>query len=245
VVPAIIGDSATAIWKLKKRVGPDDGDRLDYTDERGNRFQVKLVGALPHRVTVFQGRLLIADRDFTRRYPSEAGHRAFLVDVPAGRETRVIRYLSRKLEKVGLDVVPAVERLEQFYRVESTYLMMFLVLGGLGLLLGTAGLGILVLRNVLERRSELALLRAVGYTGRQARGVVLAEHRVLLGAGLVTGTIAAAIAVLPSAARPGVHVPWGLLAGFALGTLVLSLIWIGLATRLALRAPLVPALRDE
>ena len=33
--------------------------------------------------------------------------------------------------------------------------------GGLGLLLGSVGLGVVVLRNVLERRGELALLLAV------------------------------------------------------------------------------------
>ena len=93
--------------------------------------------------------------------------------------------------------------------------------------------------------AELALLRAVGYTKADASAVVAAEHRFLLAAGLGIGSIAAAVAVVPAALRPGVHVPFGLLAFFLLGTLGLSLLWIRLATRAALRGDLVPALRQE
>jgi ABC-type lipoprotein release transport system permease subunit len=245
VVPALVGDSATAMWKLKKSVGKDDGALLDYRDERGKPFQVKLVGQLPSRLSVLQGRLLISDRDFTRLFPSEGGYRAFLGDVPAGSEERVMKYFSEKMETAGFDVVSSVERLKEFYVVESSYLGMFLALGGMGLLLGSAGMGILVLRHVMERRNELALLRAVGYTQSDAAGVVMAEHRFVLWAGLLTGTIASALAVGPSALRPEIHVPYLLLAGFLVGTAALSLGWIWIATRLALRAPLVPALRHE
>lgn len=229
-VPALVGDSATATWKLKKGVG----DLLDYTDERGRPFQVKLVGELPHRVSVLQGRLLISREHFTRLFPSESGHRVFLVDAPAA--------LAGRLEGSGLSLVPSFERLRQFYVVESTYLSMFLVLGGLGLLLGTAGMGVLVLRTVMERRGELALLRAVGYSAAQAGRVVAAEHRFLLLAGLLIGTLSAAVAILPAA---GGRLPWALFAGFLLGMAVLSMGWIWAATKLALRAALIPALRNE
>jgi hypothetical protein len=244
VVPALVGDSATAMWKLKKKAGPD-GDLLDYQDERGRPFKVKLVGALPPRLSVLQGRLLIGQAAFTRLYPSEGGYRVFLIDAPAGREATLSEYLSTRLGTRGFDPVPSVERLQEFYVVESSYLRMFLVLGGLGLLLGSAGMGILVLRHVLERRGELALLRAVGYTRDQAAGVVMAEHRFLVLAGLLAGTLASGLAIAPSALRPGNHLPLGLLAIFLGGTAALSLAWIWIATRVALRAPLVPALRHE
>ena len=52
------------------------------------------------------------------------------------------------------------DRIAAFHRVENTYLSTFQSLGALGLLLGTAGLAAVLLRNVLERRRELALLRA-------------------------------------------------------------------------------------
>ncbi len=44
--------------------------------------------------------------------------------------------------------------------VQNTYLSAFQLLGTLGLLLGTIGLGISQLRGAMERRSELAAMRA-------------------------------------------------------------------------------------
>src|SRR6185436_15841445 len=148
-------------------------------------------------------------------------------------------------ESKGFDLVPSVDRLREFYVVESSYLQLFLVLGGLGLLLGSAGMGVLVLRQVLERRGELALLRAVGYSREQAADVVRAEHHFLVVVGLATGTLASALAVGPSALQPQNHIPFGLLAVFLLGTALLSVAWIRIATGLALSAPVVPALRHE
>jgi ABC-type lipoprotein release transport system permease subunit len=240
-VPALVGDAATAVWKLKRKVG----DVLDYRDERGEAFRVRLAGALPTRLSVLQGRILIANRHFTRLFPSEGGHRVFLIDAPAGSEERVIAHLSERLEAAGFEAVRSTDRLREFYAVESAYLRMFLVLGGLGLLLGTAGMAVLVLRNILERRSELALLRAVGFAPREAVRVVLAEHRFLLVAGLIAGTAASAVAVGPAAFQPSIRIPWLLLAGFLAGTAAFALGWIAAAARAALRIPLVPALRHE
>jgi ABC-type lipoprotein release transport system permease subunit len=245
VVPGLVGDSATAVWKLMKKVGPEDGDLLEYQDEWGRPFRVKLVGALPPRLSVLQGRILIPDPDFVRLFPSEGGYRAFLVDGPGQTEPRLIAYLTERLQSVGLDLVRSVDRLKEFYAVESAYLMMFLVLGGMGLILGSAGMGVLVLRNVLERRGELALLRAVGYSERQAARVVMAEHRWLLLAGMGAGTAASALAMGPTLLRPGVQMPYALLAGFLVGTAAFSLGWIALAARAGLRAPMIPALRRE
>jgi len=244
-IPALVGDSATAMWKLKLKVGKDDGALLDYADEQGRPFKVKLVGALPPRLSVLQGRLLISNRNFTSVYPSEGGFKAFLVDAPADAEDKVRQYLSQRLETAGLTVVPSVDRLREFYVVESSYLRLFMVLGGLGLLLGSAGMGILVLRHVIERRGELALLRAVGYSRDEAAGVVIAEQRFLLAAGLATGTLASALAIGPTALMSQNSIPVGLLAVFLGGTAVLSLAWIRIAAEAALRAPLVPALRSE
>jgi len=206
---------------------------------------VRLVGALPGRLTILQGRLLVSNRHFTRLFPSEGGDKGLLVDVPTGKEDRVRAYLAERLESTGLDLVRSVDRLREFYAVESAYLTLFLALGGLGLLLGSAGMGVLVLRQVLERRSELALLRAVGYAPADAQRVVLAEHRFLLVAGLATGTAASALAVLPAVSRPEIHLPYGLLALFLAGTAALSFLWIRLAAAAALRSPLVSALRSE
>ena len=74
-------------------------------------------------------------------------------------------------------------RLANFLAVQNTYLSTFQTLGGLGLLLGTLGLATVMLRNVVERRSELALLRAIGMTGSNVALIVLSEKCLFINLG--------------------------------------------------------------
>jgi ABC-type antimicrobial peptide transport system permease subunit len=173
----------------------------------------------------------------------------FLIDAPgvdtAQAAADLIASLEQALEPFGFDAVTAAERLAAFHRVENTYLSTFQALGGLGLLLGTIGLATVLFRNVLERRRELALLRAVGYDSRRLSLMIVAEAAFVLAAGLAAGTACAALAIAPawlgrSGTLPGAGVAM-LLGGVALAGLLSSLI----ATRAALRGNMLAALRTE
>ena len=234
-----IGDEATVRWGLGKAVG----ETLDAIDEQGNPFRVRIVGVIAN--SVLQGNLVIAENHFVLRFPASGGSRAFLVDADAKAADGVERRLKTALQSRGLELVPAWRRLADFQAVESAYLRIFEALGGLGLLLGSAGLGIVVLRNIFERRNELALLQALGFTPRAVRWLVVAEHGFLIGLGVGIGGIAAAVAVLPSVLSPGVH------ASLAAPVLVLGSVallgigWSWVAACGALRGPLLEALRNE
>ncbi|MBN2505279.1 MAG: ABC transporter permease [Verrucomicrobia bacterium] len=237
-VPAV-GDLASIRWAMGKRVG----DTLDYTDERGRPFKVRIVGALAN--SVLQGHLVIAEDAFVRRFPGESGYRRFLVDASADRVDAVASRLSRALQDTGLELTMASRRLAEFNAVQNTYLGTFQVLGGLGLLLGSAGLGVVVLRNVLERRSELALLLAVGFRRRALRRLVLGEHGCLLALGLALGIGAAFVAILPQWLAPETKMGWRTLGLTLAGVLASGWIWTWVASWFALRGPLIQALRNE
>jgi ABC-type lipoprotein release transport system permease subunit len=237
-VPAI-GDANSIEWALGKKVG----DTLDYVDEQGRAFKLRLVGAVAN--SILQGSLLIDEAEFVQRFPGESGCRMFLIDAPSNSVSQVSAALSRALQDVGLEMTPAAERLSAFNAVQNTYLGTFQVLGGLGLLLGSAGLGVVVLRNVLERRGELGLLAAVGFRRRALQRLVLSEHGALLGLGLGLGIAAAAVAVLPAIISPGTQLPCASLALTIAAVLLNGLLWTWLATACALRGNLLAALRNE
>ena len=145
----------------------------------------------------------------------------------------------------GLELTPAVDRLNAFNAVQNTYLDTFQVLGGLGLLLGSAGLGVVVLRNVLERRGELALLAAVGFRPRVLRRLVVSEHAALQCLGLLLGSWPPRLAVLPALLSPSAHLSYGALAATLGLVLASGIFWTWAAARLALRGEILPALRNE
>ncbi|HXR08771.1 MAG TPA: FtsX-like permease family protein, partial [Candidatus Acidoferrum sp.] len=237
-VPAI-GDAASIQWALGKNIG----DTLDFTDEHGLPFKVRLVGAVAN--SILQGSLLIDETQFVKRFPGESGYRMFLVDAPSQDAPAVARVLGRALQDRGLELTPAADRLNAFNAVQNTWLTTFQMLGALGLLLGSAGLGVVVLRNVLERRGELAVLLAVGFRPRALRRLVFCEHGALLALGLLLGIFAAGLAVLPVLLSPGALLSFGpLLAAIAL-VLASGVLWTWAAARLALRGDLLQSLREE
>ena len=153
---------------------------------RGDReIRLRLVAAL--RDSIFQGELLMSQANFRRLFPEQEGYHVLLVDTPPGRSADVSLTIENALIDFGADAVGTGERLAEFHRVENTYLSTFQTLGGLGLLLGTLGLATVLLRNVLERRRELALLGAVGYRRSHFTLMVAAENALLLAGGLVAG----------------------------------------------------------
>jgi len=238
VIPAI-GDANSIEWALGKKLG----DTIDYTDERGRAFKVRLVGAVAN--SILQGSLIIDEAEFVKRFPNESGYRFFLIDAPTNSAAKLAATLSRSLQDQGFEVTPAVGRLNALNAVQNTYLGTFQILGGLGLLLGSAGLGVVVLRNVLERRAELGLFLAVGFRRRTLYWLLFREHAVLLAAGLGLGVASAAVAVLPSVIAPGAQLP-SVSVGLTLAAVGLSgLLWTLLATRLSMRGNLLDALRNE
>lgn len=237
-IPAI-GDANSIKYALQTRVGAS----VDYTDEQGRPFRVRLVGAVAN--SILQGNLVIAEQAFLQRFPSESGHRMFLIDAPSNAVSDVSAALSRGLSDAGLELTPAVDRLNAFNAVQNTYLGTFQVLGGLGLLLGSVGLGVVVLRNVLERRGELGLMMALGFRRRELQRLILGEHGVLLVLGLFIGLFAAVIAILPALIGSGAEPPWRTLPLTLVAVLLNGVLWTWIATRLALRGELLAALRNE
>ena len=235
----VIADANSIAYVLHKSLGQD------IVVERGGRpLRLRLVAALAD--SIFQGELLMSDEHFRRLFPDEEGYRFLLVEAAPERAAAVAAAIEQGAGDLGADAATTVDRLAEFHAVENTYLSTFKTLGGLGLIVGTIGLAAVLLRNVLERRRELALLGAAGYRRSHIFAIVLAENVLLVGWGLAIGAVCAAVAIAPVVLDRGGRLPAAgnaallLIAVFA-GGLLSSMI----ATRAALGAPLLEALRSE
>ena len=237
-VPAI-ADATSLAYALHLSVGDD----FILNRDTDSPITLRIVAALSD--SIFQRELIIGEQHFVRLFPEYEGYRFFLVDVPVDQTAEVTAALEDRLADYGFDITSAPERLAAFHRVNNTYLATFQTLGALGLLLGTLGLGTVLLRNVLERRRELALLRAVGYNTRQISLMVLVENGLLLFGGLGAGTVCALVAIAPAWIERGGQFPIMSLGGLLLAVAVAGLVSSFAATIVAVRSPLLAALRSE
>jgi ABC-type antimicrobial peptide transport system permease subunit len=206
--------------------------------------RLRVVAALSD--SLFQSELMMSEANFTRLFPDQQGYRFFLMELPNINATATVTAkLEERLADFGFDVQSTSERLASFHRVENTYLSTFQMLGGLGLILGTIGLSAVLLRNILERQRELALMRAVGYNSQHFTLMILAENAALLLGGVATGAICALLAITPV-----LFTRHGNLFNSSLAVLLLAVIVTGIAasvvaTWATLRTPLLSALKAE
>lgn len=239
VIPGVI-DMNTATYALQKGLG----DLVSYEAASGERFDVQLVGFL--QTSLLQGSIIISEQRFIEEFPDAGGYRYFLLDAPSTESAdTVAEQLTRMLGDRGLEMMPAWERLNEFNAVQNTYLSIFSTLGGLGLLLGTIGLAVVVGRNVLERKGQLGLMQAVGFTRKALAKMVLDEHWFLHVLGVLLGILAAVVAVLPKILSRASDLPLGLLVGINGAILLGGLVFCAVAARGVLRGSLVDAIRSE
>lgn len=201
-------DETTLLWVLKKK----PGDRIDYTDEQGNSFPVEIAGTLDG--TVFQGSFIVDEQRFLERYPSTGGYQLFLADTP-GDLTATRGILQKSLTDLGATVTTSSDRLAAFHSVENTYISIFNVLGGLGVILGAAGLGLVTARNLAERRNEFTQLHQLGISRKIIRSLVFRETRQFILWAVGIGLVAAIVSILPALPKTGLLVTLGWIAALA------------------------------
>lgn len=237
-IPAF-ADQTVIVWGLKKSIG----DTLYYRNEAGKSIGLILKGGLAN--SIFQGNILIDDEQFQKHFPSISGSRMILVDTPKALSQDIQSTFEESMQDYGLTCITSREQLAAFYSVENTYLSMFLFLGGLGLLIGTIGLGIVLMRNVWERKRELAVLQAIGISQQQIIKMLFLENMYLLLIGLFSGVTAASVGILPSLFSEAFEMPvWDLFV-LILGILVSGLLWIWIPAKAIQKMNLKEQLKKE
>lgn len=203
----VIGDMNTLMYSLKKGIG----DVILFPNEDNPTARLQIVGMLDG--SLFQGVLVMTRANLQQLDPDVSGFQFFLATADSADNAEALSVtLESLLNSYGMDTESVGERLAGFLAVQNTYLSTFQLLGGLGLLVGVFGLAVVMVRNVVERRGEIAMLRAVGFTGFRICRLILAENCILLFWGILLGTVSALLAMLPHLLSTGADLPWQTLA---------------------------------
>jgi hypothetical protein len=195
--------------------------------------------------SIFQSELLMSDGNFRKLFPSQSGFGVVLVAASEKDRQPIQDLLAGSLYDYGVEVRTTESVLAGYLRVQNTYLSTFMVLGALGLMLGTIGLAVVLVRTVIERRAELALLASLGFGSWRRVRLVLWENVLLLVTGLATGTVCAFIGVLPAIRDSARSINFAAIGATLIGALTCGLLTSGIAVMMVGRRVAAADLRRE
>ena len=119
----------------------------------------------------------------------------YLYDLAPGVDAEeMAKLLERNYKDVGMDAAASQVLVEEEQAAFRQILGAMKVFLGLGLIVGVLSLGIITSRSVLERRQEIGMMRALGFTGRMIRRIFFIEVTLIILMGAIIG-IAASIVV--------------------------------------------------
>ncbi len=219
------------------RVGP--GDRVRAFDAAGRMVNLTIVGVLEQALQFTSG--VFVDQDVVRAaFPAEERYTAYFFQMAPGVDVAAFRAdLERVFFAYGLQTIDIREEIGRAFDASQQVLTLMEAYLGMGLLVGIAGLAVITLRAVVERRTQIGALRAIGFTRRMVLGVFLVEIALIavlgIGIGMVLGIVFAyKIYIVYFADIVVFSVPWEHL-----------LLIVGLASLAAVASTAQPAIRGS
>ncbi len=235
----VIADFNTMTYALGKKLG----DVIRVQTEDGTPLALQFVATLEN--SILQGKLLIDERQVKRHFPSNAGYRMFLVKSDESLKSLVSNAMNDSFQDHGLEMINTVDRLHELNQVQNTYISIFQILGGLGILLGSAGLGIVIFRHAQERQSEFAIMKSMGFRNISIQWMLVHEHCILIALGTLNGMFAAFIALFPRLSNQAASISLTPIILLFVGIVVNNFLWIWFASFFTLRQDTLRTLRRE
>ena len=213
-------DEEALMWSLKKSVG----DTLLYHNDKGKEVPVLIAGTYP--TGIFHGNAIMSKEDFRTLWPKEVGVEVLLVKSSHPEEAAEI--LSIAMNEYGLNIQTVEERIKMFFKVTETYLIIFMTLGGLGLLLGIFSLVIIVRKNLTAQATTIQQYRAMGFPEHLIKQMLLRENIIVPFYAILTGATGSIISISANVGGAGITALLSALAVLILICLILyhSIKWI-------------------
>jgi putative ABC transport system permease protein len=187
---AIIDDSFLASGGGPPRQKVGIGDRFTMRDEASGTSHTYTVAAISKPDLANNGVLIGANAARQLFGARAIANRAYLNvrDPAAFADAFAGRFLANggKADTLRKIVQDALAQQQQFFLLMRTYL-------ALGLIVGIAGIGVIMVRAVRERRRQVGVLRALGFQPSAVRGAFVVESAFVAVEGVLIGTLLALV----------------------------------------------------
>lgn len=193
-------DSAIVVpeWFLQQGGGPapdlvNDGDTIEMIDPiSGEAAKRTVVGTVDNDYAIsgaYMNKSSIASVLGPTATPSR-----FYVKVDDGADPgKVAKELQGELVAKGVDAQSFRDLIEEFLSVNLQFFQLMQAYLALGLLVGIAGLGVVMVRAVRDRRRQVGVLRSLGFVPNQVRRAFVLESGFVAFEGIVIGALLALV----------------------------------------------------
>src|SRR3989441_3881063 len=173
------------------RVAP--GDSIRAFDAAGRTVNLTIVGVLEQALQFTSG--VFVDQSVVRGvFPVQERYTAYFFQMAPGVDVGAFRTdLERTFFVYGLRTIDIREQIGQAFGASPEVLTLMQAYLGIGLLVGIAGLAVITLRAVVERRTQIGALRAIGFTRAMVLWTFLVEIALIavlgIGIGVALGIV--------------------------------------------------------
>lgn len=163
----------------------DIGDVITMTTSNGS-YSFTVVGVM--KQPVLTG--LFVSHVFMRDSLNITNAGVYLINVQDGLDVdKQAALLEREFLAYGMQTIPIDTVAKEIVQQINGVFTLFRAFLGLGLIIGVTGLGIITVRSIRERRLEIGMMRAIGYTKRMVVTNFALESSFISFLGIVIGTL--------------------------------------------------------
>jgi putative ABC transport system permease protein len=161
------------------------GDKLILTTANGSST-FTVVGVM--KQPVLTG--MFVSHNFTEERMNISRPGIYLINVQEGLDVdHQAALLEREFLAYGMQTIPVATVANEIIAQINGVFTLFRAFLGLGLIVGISGLGIITIRSIRERRLEIGMMRAIGYTKRMVVTNFALESAFISFLGIVIGSL--------------------------------------------------------
>lgn len=166
------------------------GDQIEISDPSNpsmESFRLTIVGILEQALEFTSG--IFTDQSVvSEHFAAQNVRTAYFFQLAPGVDSREVGdLLEDKFFTYGLRTIDIREQINQAFEVSRRVLFLMEAYLGIGLMVGIAGLGVITVRAVIERRQQIGTLRALGFTREMVAAGFLIELSFVAFLGIAIG----------------------------------------------------------
>jgi putative ABC transport system permease protein len=218
----------------------------------GKTRTVSVIGIMESRIFMLQG-IYIQEETFDAIFPKAEWITYYLQLEPGTDAGAIAADIEAGLVGYGVQADSIRQIVDEQMEGQRSMMRLFEGFMGLGLVVGIAAVGVIAFRSVVERRQQIGMLRAIGYSRGMVAASFMIETLMITLLGVLSGTILGILLAWNLFASDfffdmggaAFVVPWLDVAGFIIVALIAALLMAYIPARRAGRVPIAQALRYE